>query len=186
MGEQACSCRDSRRGCLRRALPGGPGKQSASARVVAGDSPAKGVTPTPAFFGRSTDRTVTHPSPHAPWKLPQGSVLDYLGRAGSRQWDGTEACPKPSPQTGLDRHFSLRGLLPAIPSGFFRFFHFCLTSRPILSNNYFVLPDGFGGVSVWRKFGCKRVNPLRTRCAASSAKYSRKILSRRSSATPFT
>jgi hypothetical protein len=115
-----------------------------------------------------------------------GTVLDYLGGTGSRQWDGKEACPKPSPQTGLDCHCSLRGLLPTIPSRFFRFFQFCLTSRPILSNNYFVLPDGFGGVSVWRKFGCKRVNPLRTRCVALSARYSRKTLSRRSSATPFT
>jgi hypothetical protein len=179
MGEQACSCGDSRLGCLRRAQPGGPGQASGSARMVAGDSPAK-VYANPSVH--STARTVTHPPPHAPWKLPQGAVLDYPGRAGSRQWDGKQACPKPSPQTGL---FSLRGLFPAIPSRFFRFFRFCLTSRPILSNNYFVLPDGFGGVSVWRKFGCKRVNPLRTRCAASSAKYSRRTLSRRSSATPF-
>jgi len=34
-------------------------------------------------------------------KLPQGTVLDYPGKAGSRQWDGKQACPKPSPQTGL-------------------------------------------------------------------------------------
>jgi hypothetical protein len=64
------SWRESRRGCLRRAQPRGPGKESASARVVGGDSPA--------FFGHSTARMVTHPPPRAPWKLPQGPFLTTL------------------------------------------------------------------------------------------------------------
>jgi len=59
-----------------------------------------------------------------------------------------------------------------------------LQSNPC--NNYSVHPDGFGGVSVWQKYGFKRVNPSRTLYAASSARCSRKTLSRRSSATPST
>jgi hypothetical protein len=51
-------------------------------------------------------------------------------------------------------------------------------------NNYSVLQDGSGGVFVWRKFDCKRVNPSRTHYGVSNARCNRKTLSRRLSATP--
>src|SRR5206468_9440324 len=61
-----------------------------------------------------------------------------------------------------------------------------LTCRTNLAITIGSKRDQFGGVASWRKSDFKRVSPSRMRCAVSSAKCSRKILSRRLSVTPST
>ena len=61
----------------------------------------------------------------------------------------------------------------------------CLTSAQILVITNGSDPDESGGVFDWLKFAFKRENPSKMLCADSSARCSRKTLSRRSNDTPF-
>src|ERR1700730_16925213 len=109
-----------------------------------------------------------------PKSMKQGSDSIQFSLYSAARHRGTAAS-----EGRFHSHTPLEPSSTASPPISATFFTLALDFRSNPCNNYSVLPDGFGGVSVWRKFDCKRVNPSRTLCAVSSAKFSRKTSSKR-------